>query len=314
MADNFWGKGCYHHSDPTYSDLSIAGKLGYFPALNILDAGDSKYGFVFDLIYPYTISSIFIYTGEMFRLYSSYGNQEIIGTVRIGDSTSYANNSECTTVRGQGFYNCSTELHGQYISFHATDAVYSTYGLFVLNFKAYASENLSMLSGTTFEVVDPSGHGTYHLFNQPFETNMHKMNPRYSAMGGITPYEGDCGVYDGVYPGQIYFKVPLPQAYYIEYILVTGEAYDDPATTNVNLANPIHTEGTDCSNFDNAYWNGVQAYATNTSTNDGSWTDANNLCGTVGAAPLSTNDSPDTNGMLEIVKMGGTVECPTVGK
>ena len=60
-----------------------------------------------------------------------------------------------------------------------------------MNFKAYASENLVMLNGTTFEtdlVVKSQS-------NQPFETYMKTMSPRYSAMGGIAPFEGECGVY-----------------------------------------------------------------------------------------------------------------------
>ena len=42
-----------------------------------------------------------------------------------------------------------------------------------------------MLSGTTFEVASPSEftvESTY--FNQPFETKMKTMAPRYTAMGG----------------------------------------------------------------------------------------------------------------------------------
>ena len=125
-----------------------------------------------------------------------------MGTVRVGNDSTYANNPECTTVSGQGFYNCGTELHGQYISFHATDAVYATYGLFIQNFKAYGSDNLVMLSGTTFEVASPNTFTVESThFNQPFETKMKTMAPRYTAMGGEAPYQGECGVYDGMSAG-----------------------------------------------------------------------------------------------------------------
>ena len=77
------------------------------------------------------------------------------------------------------------------------------------------------------------------------------------------------------------------------------------------MANPIATEGSDCSTFDNLYWNHVDAYASNSATYE-----AAELCGSVAANQISINDEGDRNaiGMLELVKMGGTVECPILGK
>ena len=75
-----------------------------------------------------------------------------------------------------------------------------------MNFKAYASENLVMLSGTTFE-TDLS---VKSKFSQAFETYMQTMVPRYTAMGGISPYEGECGVYNGITGSSYYMKITLP--------------------------------------------------------------------------------------------------------
>ena len=48
---------------------------------------------------------------------------------------------------------------------------------------------------------------------------------------GLTD-EGDCGVYNGIASGNLYFRVELSQPFYIEYILVTGEGNDmAPRTT-----------------------------------------------------------------------------------
>ena len=59
------------------------------------------------------------------------------------------------------------------------------------------------------------------------------------------------------------------------------------------------------------YWNHVDAYASNSATYD-----ASELCGSVAANQISINSSADRTalGMLELVKMGGTVECPILGK
>ena len=59
------------------------------------------------------------------------------------------------------------------------------------------------------------------------------------------------------------------------------------------------------------YWNHVDAYASNSAT----YTTAE-LCGSVAANKISINSTANRTalGMLELVKMGGTVECPILGK
>ena len=108
----------------------------------------------------------------------------------------------------------------------------------------------------------------------------------------------------------------LPQAYYIEYILVTGEAYDSAARGS-NLANPLKTEGEDCSTADNLAWINVNAYASNTSDYSGCCDDYVNLCGEVASSSVSSINQPNYNTateMLEMIKMGGTAECLNTGK
>ena len=99
----------------------------------------------------------------------------------------------------------------------------------------------------------------------------------------------------------------LPQAYYIEYILVTGEAYDH-AGRGTNLANPLSAEGSDCATADNGSWCDVNAYASNTSTYSGCC-DSTNLCGAVASPSIASINQPNYNTateMLEMIKMGGT--------
>ena len=75
----------------------------------------------------------------------------------------------------------------------------------------------------------------------------------------------------------------LPEAFYIEYILVTGKANDAHARA-INVSMPIETE--DCTYFNNFFWSDVKVYASN-SPDVTDCCDNTSLCGVVGADSYS---------------------------
>ena len=115
-------------------------------------------------------------------------------------------------------------------------------------------------------------------------------------------------MYEGISSGNLYFRVELTQPFYIEYILVTGEA-NDMATRTTGNSYPI--VDADCSaGYNNFFWTDVKVYANNIEAVE-ECCDSSTECGAVAAQPFSEATATDEASMLELAKMGGTVDCPT---